>query len=98
MTLSNISEGLVISLWGVGITFIALGLLILIIFILRWLWPPEINPFKPEESEEKRREIAAAIAVAVSLLERGDRISADLGHVLEGPRGRWWRSKVEKSN
>jgi hypothetical protein len=80
-----------LSLWGVGITFIALGMLILIIFILRWIYPPEKNPFAADESEEKRRELAAAIAVAVSLLESGESDRAVLGEILEKPRGRWWQ-------
>ena len=91
--MTEFSQGLTLTLWGVGITFIALGLLILIIFILRWLWPPEVNVFKPDESEEKRREIAAAIAVAVSLCEYEDKMSQDLGRGLEAPRGRWWRRR-----
>jgi Na+-transporting methylmalonyl-CoA/oxaloacetate decarboxylase gamma subunit len=92
--MTEISQGLTLTLWGVGITFLALGLLILIIFILRWLWPPEVNPFKADESEEKRREIAAAIAVAVSLLKHEEKRAQDLGRVLEEPRGRWWRRKA----
>jgi Na+-transporting methylmalonyl-CoA/oxaloacetate decarboxylase gamma subunit len=88
---TELSQGLSLTLWGVGITFLALGLLILIIYILRWLYPPEKNPFKADESEEKRREMAAAIAVAVSLLEHQGKRNQDLGRVLEKPRGRWWR-------
>jgi Na+-transporting methylmalonyl-CoA/oxaloacetate decarboxylase gamma subunit len=91
--LTELSQGLILSLWGVGITFLALGMLILTIFILRWIYPPEKNPFAADESEEKRRELAAAIAVAVSLLESGERASAVLGEILEKPRSRWWRSK-----
>lgn len=89
--MTELNQGLVLTLWGVGITFLALGLLILIIYILRWLWPPEVNPFKAEESEEKHREMAAAIAVVVSLLEHEKTRSQDLGRILEKPRGRWWR-------
>jgi hypothetical protein len=91
--LTDLSQGLILSLWGVGITFIALGMLILIIFALRWFYPPEKNPFAADESEEKRRELAAAIAVAVSLLESGESDKARLGEALEKPRGRWWQSK-----
>ena len=80
--MTELSQGLTLTLWGVGITFLALGLLILIIYILRGLYPPEKNPFKVW---------AAAIAVAVSLLEHERTRSQDLGRMLEKPHGRWWR-------
>lgn len=91
--MTDLSQGLMLSLWGVGITFLALGMLIFIILILRWIYPPEKNPFAADESEEKRHELAAAIAVAVSLLESGESDLAKLGEVLEKPRSRWWQSK-----
>jgi Na+-transporting methylmalonyl-CoA/oxaloacetate decarboxylase gamma subunit len=90
---TELNQGLILTLWGVGITFLALGLLILIIYILRRLWPPEVNPFKADESQEKRREMAAAIAVAVSLLEYQGKRNRDLGRVLEEPHGRWWQRR-----
>jgi Na+-transporting methylmalonyl-CoA/oxaloacetate decarboxylase gamma subunit len=68
--------GLQISLAGLAVTFLVLGLLTLIIRLLRWLFPAgsqrleKAGPQTGEMDEQQRQETAAALAVAVSLLEQ----------------------------
>lgn len=64
--------GLQISLAGLLVTFMALGLLILLIRLLVWLFPVRVRAKGADEEERLREESAVALAVAVSLLENDD--------------------------
>ncbi len=72
---TDLLVGLQISLAGLAVTFLVLGLLTLIIRLLRWIFPaasarPAPKEAQPEAmTEQQREETAAALAVAVSLLE-----------------------------
>ena len=83
------SQALLLSLLGIGITFLALGSLILIIFILRWLFRSENTSSGAAEDERKRRQLAVAIAVAVCLQDDDRKQDLSLGQRLESPPGPW---------
>jgi Na+-transporting methylmalonyl-CoA/oxaloacetate decarboxylase gamma subunit len=78
--------GLYISAVGLGLTFIALGSLILVIRFLVALFPQRTSA--PANVEERRREEeAAALAVGISLLQEqaqpGQERDPSLGRLLE---------------
>jgi Na+-transporting methylmalonyl-CoA/oxaloacetate decarboxylase gamma subunit len=102
--LSEIMQGLSISIIGLLITFFALGVFILLMIVLQRLFPPKAKA-REEEAEhaepviqieldqasshmDRDREVAAAIAAAVSYFQAVNQPS--LGANLEGGRGRWW--------
>ncbi len=72
--------GLQISLTGLLVTFIALGLLVLTMRLLTRIFPAEQprkvkfvtqkQPPQADADEQRREELAAALAVGVSLLEQ----------------------------
>lgn len=91
-----IEQGLLISLLGLLLTFLALGLLILTIVVLQRLFnPTSAAPAEPEppsaRQSEDDSELAAAIAAAVLLLKKETRLSSALGSTLETGPGRWWQ-------
>ena len=80
--------GLYVSAVGLGVTFLALGSLILLIRVLVALFPPQKPSATPGDLEERRlEEEAAALAVSIRLMEAGthDRKDRDesLGKLLE---------------
>lgn len=91
-----IKQGLEVSALGMGLTFAALGLLILTMMALERL-------FRVPESEEEveaeitavspgeENEIAIAIAVALSQLQTTGSETAEIGKNLEAGRGAWWQ-------
>jgi Na+-transporting methylmalonyl-CoA/oxaloacetate decarboxylase gamma subunit len=92
--LSNISQGLSLSLAGILITFAYFGLLILVMVLLREIFkvpPHEVKPDKQKSAQDIDRMKAAGIAVAVAILKSKEQPDVSLGHVLETPPGRWWR-------
>ena len=94
--MSNFTQGLLISVLGIGVTFVALGTLILIINILQWLFPPKKDLLISKVSkEEKDEEIAAAIGAAIALLDDKKKFGADLGQLLQR---RGWRNTSEDKN
>jgi len=91
-----IQQGLLISLLGLALTFVALGILILTIVVLKRLFNP--SPAAKREGQpgamaigEDEGELAAAIAAAVLLLRTRQKLSSSLGNVLEAGPGRWWQ-------
>ena len=87
--MSDLSQGLILSLMGIGVTFTALALLILTIYILQWVFRPGDKHVKTEDFKEE--EIAAAVGVAIKLLESIEEVgNPNLGVVLEQSRGSWW--------
>jgi len=94
---SEITQGLIISALGLGITFAALTLIIIVISLLKRIFPSteevddkiETVPAGAEVSEEE--EVAAAIAVALSQI-RSSHPPTALGASLESGRGAWWRA------
>jgi len=102
---TDFSAGLQVSLLGLMITFVALGVFILIIFLLKSLFPAETAPKedgtrKPAEIasetvvDEDLGEVVAAIAVALdhARIGPGSR-STSLGQSLQEGRGSWWAAR-----
>ncbi len=94
-----LKQGLEISVVGLGLTFAALGLLILMMVILERLFRPtsitgeeEASiPDRPTAETTEDEEIAAAIGVAIHYLKAQQVIDSSLGANLEKGQGAWWR-------
>ncbi len=92
-------QGLIISIMGMTLTFVALGLLILAMTLLVRFSPneaqlPLLAETEPDKNlavsiptQDSEAEISAAIAVALLYLRSTD---GDLGATLETGRGAWW--------
>ena len=94
-------QGLTISVIGISLTFAALGILILMMFLLVRLFPVKqekndiSRPVEPIKSDASRRsvkeeEITAAIAAALSYFRARDLERSGLGETLETPPAPWW--------
>jgi len=85
--------GLQLSIIGLGVTFLALGLLISVMYLLQRIFPAkravsQTQPVEPapEGDEQRLEEMAVALAVGISLLEREGafaRRDPSLGKLLE---------------
>jgi hypothetical protein len=100
--LSEFGQGLSLSGIGILITFSALGILILLILILKALFPAKENDleisrsekspvFQDDPSREELRKKAAAAGVAVLLRNRSNSGKGGLGSELEKPVNAWWQ-------
>jgi sodium pump decarboxylase gamma subunit len=98
--LNAIWQGLSLSALGIGLTFAALGLLILAMFMLerifrtRRLIPEERSPEEMPVANSLARdtqeeEIVVAIAVALAHLRSLDMRRSELGEALEAGPGPW---------
>jgi len=105
--LSEFGQGLSLSGIGILITFSALGILILLILVLKVLFPvkgddfvkshPGITP--PSGTDPDREELrkkAAAAGVAVLLSKRSFSRTGGLGSELEKPVGHWWQRGLDQ--
>ena len=99
--MGNLVQGLTLSIIGMTITFIALGLVILAMVVLERLFPPRPLVSDKEDLEETQflsspahdtaeEEIVAAIAVALAHLQSLGVSQSGLGKALEAGRGPWW--------
>jgi len=87
--LNNFDLGITISLLGVGITFLVLGVLILLILGIQKIFPHrELSVGGKNEDELIPIEKKIAIAAAWWYLHKKD--AADLGKILERPPRNWW--------
>jgi Na+-transporting methylmalonyl-CoA/oxaloacetate decarboxylase gamma subunit len=105
--LNEIGQGLVLSGIGIVITFSALGILILIILLLKRMFPvrgaaetPDYSDSTGEGKDQSDRErlktvAAAAAAGAISLQKRKNQ-ARGLGEVLETPPGNWWFKMLDR--
>jgi hypothetical protein len=100
--LTEFGQGLSLSGIGILITFSALGVLILVIFLLKRLFPAQgAAPDHAEEEKEEDpnrealRKQAAAAGVAALLMHSGKR-SSGLGKLLESPPGSWWGKAINR--
>lgn len=103
--MNSFVQGLEVSILGLAITFIALGVFILIMIVLQRLFPAqeekaeqtpaeaEAAPVIEAQAEEPGEEAAvvAAIAAAISYLRA--RSQSSLGSSLQEGRGSWWASR-----
>ncbi len=98
--MSELMQGLNISIWGLGLTFLSIGLLVLLIIGMDKLFPakPEAEE-APEEAgpaiemtvEEDESEVAAAILVALQKLQQESAAGYEgLGAELQSGHGAWW--------
>ena len=97
-------QGLYLSGIGILITFSALGILILVIFSLKLIFPEKgaarDSAAKTKEEDPNRealRKQAAAAGVAALLMHSGKR-SSGLGKLLETPRGSWWGKAINRTH
>lgn len=104
--MSDFLQGLTVSLLGIIITFIALGVFILIMIVLQRLFPykegeqeqpaslaeaePAQAPEKPSAGLEEGEAVAAIAAALAYLRFRGN---PQLGNSLQEGRSRWWFSR-----
>lgn len=93
-------QGLTLSGIGILITFGALGALIVLILVLKALFPArEGQPPSTQEDRESPdrtnalRRRAAAVGVAALL---GVKTTGSLGKALESPPGEWWRKGLDR--
>jgi len=104
-----ILQGLTISISGILITFLALGLFILIMIVLQKLFPAESESPAGSDAEKKtivesstavedEGEVVAAIAAAVAYFQQSFAQSGDLGTSLNEGRGTWWMVRRINAN
>lgn len=101
--MSEFAQGLTLSGIGILTTFSALGILILLILGLKFLFPAgqeagraDLSPEgTPEQDRERLKETAAAVGVAALLKLRGTG-TGSLGKLLEQPAGKWWELNLDR--
>ena len=102
-------QGLSLSALGIGLTFAALGLLILAMFLLerifrtRRLIPEERSPEEPPAASTSARdmreeEVVAAIAIALAHLRSLDMSRSGLGEALEAGPGPWGMKHITRGS
>lgn len=95
--MSEITQGLIISALGLGITFAALTFIITVISLLTRIFQSkeevedEIEMASAGVGASDEEEVAAAIAIALSQF-RSSPFHSELGAALESGRGAWWRA------
>jgi Na+-transporting methylmalonyl-CoA/oxaloacetate decarboxylase gamma subunit len=92
------STGLQLSLFGIVITFLALGLLILVIALLQVLFPApkqeeETSPVSAEPPLEEKGPDARVVALTAAWWYWQNKRSSSLGKLLEKGPGKRWRKK-----
>ena len=96
-----IGQGLLISVLGMGITFTTLGVLILLIRLLRLVFPAEnqapleVQSSMPDEVEAERR---AAVFAALWYWQNQQTRSPNLGRRLEQPQSQWWAANKDNKS
>jgi hypothetical protein len=94
--MDNLTLGLEISLYGIGITFLVLAVVILLIKLILFLFPAKpaaSPPAKPEEiPADPNIPHVVAFAAAWWLKQKKD---PSLGERLEKPPGKWWHRSKE---
>jgi Na+-transporting methylmalonyl-CoA/oxaloacetate decarboxylase gamma subunit len=104
-------EGVILSITGLLLTFVAQGLFILVMLGLKWLIPAKTAKIPDQDDlvafeaagkdtqEEERSantEVFAAIGVAIQVLKSRRTQSKQLGARLEAGRGPWWRASTQE--
>lgn len=102
-------QGLTLTVLGMGLTFAALGILILAMILLERLFRTRrLIPDKPPSPEKpgagtlardtEDEEVAAAIAVALAHFRSLDICRSGLGTALEAGPGSWWNTGLIQQN
>lgn len=104
--MSELTQGLTISGFGILITFTALGILIGLILLLKALFPARVESsgsdrtaaeIPPPQGFEREQLLKRAAAVGVSILVHKDRSNqGDLGKLLEGSVTSWWGKGLDR--
>lgn len=105
--MNELGQGLALSGIGILITFSALGILILLIVILKTLFPersedvevshPDVTMLSEIDSDrEGLMKKAAAVGVAVLLKKSVFSRTGGLGSELEKPVGQWWKRGLDR--
>lgn len=90
-----LNQGLTLSLWGLSLTFGALGLFILTMQVLKMIFPAQPPPAPPPAPEAAvPPEVVAAIAIALAHVQTEAALPSTLGEALEAGRGAWWKNKA----
>jgi Na+-transporting methylmalonyl-CoA/oxaloacetate decarboxylase gamma subunit len=102
-------QGLSLSALGISLTFAALGVLILAMFLLERIfrtrrlipeeWPPEEMPAHNSLARDMgEEEIVVAIAVALAHLRSLDMERSGLGEALEAGHGPWGSKHITRGS
>jgi sodium pump decarboxylase gamma subunit len=103
-------QGLILSAFGIGLTFSGLGLLILVILLLRSVFvtkkPATDTSTEPDSPlkatslsrDTQHEEVVAAIATALTHLRTIHVTKGRLGASLEKGPGRWWTRGVAQNH
>lgn len=95
-------QGLIISVMGMGLTFVVMGLLIFTMSLLERFSRSGVplpvagdtasdkKPAVSAPARDTEEEVATAIAVALAYLRSADGRHAHLGATLKAGRGPWW--------
>ncbi len=101
-----LTQGLVISALGLGLTFAALGVFIVVILGLQRAFAP--RPGRPEPAapppapsldarDAEGEALAAAVVIALSHLRSQELCESGLGEALTASRSPWWRPITSQS-
>lgn len=94
--MGSFSQGLTISLFGIGITFLALSTVILLIKFLLWVFPVKSSknlPATPSSQDDEN--IVHVVAFAAAWYTNQPTKSSSLGKNLEKAHGNWWSKSSE---
>ena len=107
--MSEFGQGLSLSGIGILITFSALGILILLIVVLKALFPEKDdesqmsnlrdisdNGITPDKEDLRKK--AAVAGVAILLEKRLLMTKGRLGSELEKPVGKWWQRGLDRTH
>jgi sodium pump decarboxylase gamma subunit len=99
---TTIAQGLTITVLGLFITFLALGVFILIMVLLQKAFPYKEEPEEGEEEDEAHEvsmaveagedgeDLGAVAAIAAAIAYLRSNTTSKLGSNLEAGRGSWW--------
>ena len=102
MGLNELNQGLALSGIVILITFSALGILILLILLLKLIFPTRsmdpVNQVQsdPDPSREDLLKQAAAAGVAILIKGNQSPKRGSLGSLLEKPVGQWWQKGLDR--
>ena len=99
-------EGLNVSILGLLITFLALGVFILIMIVLQKIFPSqeespetmEETPVLSIETDDKSEEGAVIAAIAAAAAYARSKGRSQLGAALSQSKGSWWAARRNEAN
>ena len=94
--MDNYNLGLTISLFGIGITFLALTTVILLIKFLIWAFPAKSHtPPAQTKPPDQHLNIAHVVAFAAAWWNQQEPANSSLGETLEKDHENWWASSTD---